>query len=92
LVIDMYDTTLPESLVRELHPLCSREILARVLNEVRSNPAVSIREVAKTANCSDVTAQKHLLRLVRAGLAIEKRVGRTRIFLKLSTFEEDAEP
>ena len=84
--------TLPEPLERELHPLCSREILARVLYDVRSNPAVCIREVAKTANCSDVTALKHLSRLVRAGLAIEKRVGRTRIFIKSSTFEEDTEP
>ena len=88
----MNETMLPESLKRELHPLCNKEILAAILKEVRSNPAVCIREAARSVGCSDITAQKHLLRLVRAGLAIEKRVGRTRIFIKSSTFEEDTEP
>jgi predicted transcriptional regulator len=84
--------TLPKPLERELHPLCSREILARVLYEVRSNPAVCIRDVARAVGCSDITAQKHLSRIVRAGLAIEKRVGRMRIFIKLNALEgEDPE-
>jgi hypothetical protein len=53
---------LPESLKKELHPLCSKEISAKVLNEVRSNPAVCIREVARTVDCSDATASSFTLR------------------------------
>ena len=91
MVLSVTNTILPESLKRELHPLCNREISARVLSEVRSNPAVCIREVARAVDCSDVTAQKHLSRLVRAGLAVEKRIGRTRIFVKLNALEGDAD-
>lgn len=82
---------LPKSLEQELHPLCNREISAKVLNEVRSNPAVCIREVARAVDCSDITARKHLSRLVRAGLAIEKRVGKTRIFIKINDLKGDTD-
>lgn len=72
--------SIPLSLERELHPLCDREISARVLCVVRSNPAVCIQEVAETVGCSDITARKNLSRLVKAGLAAEKRIGKARVF------------
>lgn len=72
--------SIPLALERELHPLCDREISARVLCVVRSNPAVCIQEVAKAAGCSDITARKNLNRLVKAGLAAEKRIGKARVF------------
>jgi Fic family protein len=80
---DMDDKILPESLRKELHPLCSTEILAKVVHEVRSNPVVCIRDVAKAVGCSDITAQKHLSRLVRAGLAIEKKSRQNEDFYKI---------
>ena len=73
---------LPDSLKRELHPLCDLTITAKVLNVVRSNSAVCIQEVAKAVDCSDITARKNLIRLVRAGLAVEKRIGKVRVFIK----------
>jgi len=77
----MSEIVLPKSLEKEMHPLCDRELAFRILYELRSNPAVCIQEVAKSAVCSNLTAHKHLIRIVRAGLAIEKRIGRTRIFI-----------
>ena len=48
---------------------------------MNSNPAVCIQEVAKKVGCADVTAKKHLARIVKAGLATEKRIGNARVFL-----------
>ena len=81
---------LPQSFERELHPLCDREISARVLSVVRSNPAVCIQEVAEAADCSDITARKNLNRLVKAGLAVEKRIGKARVFFYIDRAEADA--
>lgn len=72
---------IPEALGRELHPLCSRKIAAQILEFLGSNPAVCIQDVAEAIGCSNLTAKKHLIRIVRVGLATEKRVGRTRIFI-----------
>ena len=85
----MYD--LPDSLKRELHPLCNREIAAKVLSVARSNSAVCIHEVAKTVGCSDITARKNLSRLVKAGLAVEKRIGIARVFVKTNELREGTE-
>jgi len=75
------DMRIPDALEKELHPLCDRAILARILNVINSSPASCIQEVADTVGCSDVTAKKHLARIVKAGLAIEKRIGKTRVFI-----------
>jgi len=80
---------LPDSLKRELHPLCDLAITAKVLDVVISNSAVCIQEVAKAADCSNITARKNLIRLVKAGLAVEKRIGKTRIFMKSKEIGED---
>lgn len=74
---------IPLALERELHPLSDREISARVLCVVRSNPVVCIREVADAAGCSDITARKNLNRLVKAGFAAEKRIGKARVFFSI---------
>jgi predicted ArsR family transcriptional regulator len=74
-------TSIPNSLEKELHPLCNRAVLALILNAVNSSPAICIQEVANTVGCSDLTAKKHLARIVKAGLAVEKRIGRTRVFI-----------
>ncbi|MHB8117847.1 MAG: hypothetical protein ACYDHX_03840 [Methanothrix sp.] len=82
---------LPDSLRRELHPLCDPAITAKVLNVVRSNSAVCIKEVAKAVDCSDITARKNLIRLVKAGLAVEKRIGKARVFIGSKEIEEGIE-
>ena len=79
---------LPDSLRRELHPLCDPAITAKVLSVVKSNSAVCIQEVAKAVDCSDITARKNLIRLVKAGLAVEKRIGKARVFTKSKEIEE----
>jgi predicted transcriptional regulator len=79
---------LPESLKRELDPRCGREISTRILRVVKSNPAVCIQEVAKAVNCSDITARKNLVRLVRVGLAVEKKIGKARVFVKTNELRE----
>jgi predicted ArsR family transcriptional regulator len=75
-------TRLPNSLQAELHPLCDKRIASKILEVLESNPAICIREAAKVVGCSDITARKHLLRIAKAGLAIEKKIGRTRVFIK----------
>jgi len=83
-------TQIPESLKRELHPRCNRELAASILKFVDSSPAVGIHEVARGVGCSNLTALKYLVRMVQAGLACEKRVGRVRIFLtRTQIFLED---
>jgi predicted transcriptional regulator len=72
---------LPKSLEHELHPLCNRQTCAKILKEVQSNPAVCIQEIVRTVGCSSITARKNLVRLVKAGLAIEKRIGKARVFI-----------
>jgi predicted ArsR family transcriptional regulator len=72
---------LPASLDRQMHPLCDRAIMARILRVVNSNHVVCIQEAAKEVGCADITAKKHLARIVKAGLATEKRIGRARVFL-----------
>jgi hypothetical protein len=72
---------IPESLKHELHPLCDKDKAAKVLAFLDSNYVVCIREVADGVGCSNLTAQRHLERIVRAGLAVEKRAGRVRIFI-----------
>ena len=84
-------SSLPNSLARELHPLCDIAIAERFLNEVRSNSAVCIQEVAKAAGCSEITARKYLIRLVKSGLAVEKRIGKVRIFINSEESEEEVE-
>ena len=78
---------IPAELDRLLHPLCDRKIAAEILQILESNPAVCIRDVEKAAGCSNLTAQKHLTRIVRAGLAVEKRIGRTRVFVSRMQLE-----
>ena len=65
----------------ELHPLCNTKIAAEILSVLESNPAVCVSETAKIVGCSEITARKHLLRIVKAGLAIEKRFGKARVFI-----------
>lgn len=72
---------IPRSLEKEMHPLCDRAITERILSVVNSNIAVYAREVAKAVGCSDITAKKHLARIVKAGLATEKRVGKARVII-----------
>jgi DeoR/GlpR family transcriptional regulator of sugar metabolism len=72
---------LPESFERELHKLSNREISTKILSIVQSNPVVCIHEVARLAGCSDITARKNLCRLVKADLAVEKRIGKARVFI-----------
>jgi biotin operon repressor len=72
---------IPMELDNAMHPLCNREIAIRILQTLESNPVVCIQDVARATGCSNLTAQKHLERIVRAGLAVEKRVGRVRIFI-----------
>jgi DeoR/GlpR family transcriptional regulator of sugar metabolism len=79
---------IPESLRRELHLRCDREITARILRMVRSNPAVCIKEVAKAVGCSDITARKNLDILVRVGLAVEKKIGKARVFVRTNELRE----
>jgi len=71
-----------------MHPLCDRATMARILSFVNSNPAVCIQEVAKVVGCSDITAKKHLARLAKAGLAVEKRIGKARVFIPNKSMEE----
>jgi response regulator of citrate/malate metabolism len=77
----MAQANIPNVLEKELHPLCDRAILARILNVINSAPASCIQEVADTVGCSDVTAKKYLERIVKAGLAVEKRIGKARVFI-----------
>lgn len=65
----------------ELHPLCNTKIAAEILSVLESNPAVCVSEAAKIVGCSEITARKHLLRIVKGGLAIEKRFGKARVFM-----------
>jgi predicted ArsR family transcriptional regulator len=65
----------------KLHPLCNIKIAAEILSVLESNPAVCVSEAAKIVGCSEITARKHLLRIVKAGLAIEKRFGKARVFM-----------
>jgi biotin operon repressor len=81
------DMRIPDALEKELHPLCDRAILARILNVINSSPAC-IQEVADTVGCSDVTAKKHLARIVKAGMAVEKRIGKARVFIPNKSMEE----
>jgi hypothetical protein len=85
ILLDM-PVVIPMELDNVLHPLCHREIVAKILQTLETNPAVCIQDVARAAGCSSLTAQKHLERIVRAGLAIEKRVGRVRIFILRDTW------
>jgi DeoR/GlpR family transcriptional regulator of sugar metabolism len=78
-------TEIPEPLSRELHPLCDRAIIVRILEVLEANPAVCIEEVARVVGCSDITAKKDLTKMVLAGLAIEKRIGKSRVFMKTTT-------
>lgn len=64
-----------------LHPRASREIAAQVLDILKSTPATCAAEVSQTVGCSYVTAEKHLAKTVEAGLAIEKRLGKVRVFI-----------
>jgi predicted transcriptional regulator len=82
------DMRIPDALEKELHPLCDRAILARILNVINSSPASCIQEVADTVGCSDVTAKKHLARIVKAGMAVEKRIGKARVFIPNKSMEE----
>lgn len=82
-------SSLPDSLMRELHPLCDTAITEKILNVVRSNSAVCIQEVAKAVDCSEITARKNLIRLVKSGLAVEKRIGKVRVFIKSEETEEE---
>jgi hypothetical protein len=72
---------IPQELDNMLHPLCHREITAKILQTLETNPAMCIQDVARSTGCSNLTAQKHLEKIVLAGLATEKRVGRVRIFI-----------
>jgi predicted transcriptional regulator len=78
----------PRSLQSELHPLCDKRIASELLKVVESHPAICIREAARVVGCNDITAKKHLLRIVKAGLAIEQKIGRTRVFIKLNCPKE----
>ena len=64
-----------------LHPGADREIAAEVLAVLKSTPATCAAEVSQTVGCSYVTAEKDLAKTVEAGLAIEKRLGKVRVFI-----------
>lgn len=72
---------MPRELDRVLHPHADREIAAEVLEVLNSTPATCAAEVSQIVGCSYVTAEKHLAKIVEAGLAVEKRIGKVRVFI-----------
>lgn len=68
--------------------MCDRQIAGKILQMLESNAAICIQDVVKEAGCCNMTAGKHLARIVNAGLAIEKRVGRIRIFISKKKMED----
>lgn len=73
---------LPEKLEQEMHPRADRALVIRILEFINSTPAACVSDVSNAVGCADITASKHLMRMVRAGLVIEKRIGRARVFIK----------
>jgi predicted transcriptional regulator len=73
---------IPEKLENEMHPRADRALAARILNFINTTPAACIADVGSAVGCADITACKHLRRMVRAGLATETRIGHARVFIK----------
>ena len=73
--------SIPKCLEQEFHPRSNKEIAARILRIVRLDKAICISEVAEAAGCSSITARKNLCKMVKAGLAVEKRIGKARVFI-----------
>ncbi|MDD3564040.1 MAG: helix-turn-helix transcriptional regulator [Methanothrix sp.] len=71
----------PIELDSVLHSRADRGIAAEILEVLNSTPATCAAEVSQTVGCSYVTAEKHLAKTVEAGLAIEKKLGKIRVFI-----------
>jgi ribulose-5-phosphate 4-epimerase/fuculose-1-phosphate aldolase len=73
--------TIPRELDSVLHSHADRGIAAEVLAVLNSTPATCAAEVSQIVGCSYVTAEKHLAKTVTAGLAVEKKLGKIRVFI-----------
>ena len=74
---------IPIKLEKCMHPRADRAIAARILAFIDSTSwPVCISDVGAKVGCADLTATKHLIRMKKAGLVYEKRIGRARVFIK----------